>query len=313
MSKCVICKKGKYSRQTALIKHIDTKHPFASTGSNHTQLTLAQKIYLLQQLAIYTDIILTTLEIEDIDSAVRSYLAWDGISLCSNYTKFVWASHMLLPRNYTSFIAIRTRPLTLNESLPANNPQISYNIEQRDISLIKELHTITTNHLAFCKRITPELEVITGSSSNISTLFEEFNRFLNLGFYWDNTNFCPSLFIDLIWHCAMMNSAGYNSLCTTFFGKILDHCLPENEGKEPERDAIFFKQFLRFHGRPPLTTLNQPTSENGIAVLAEKYQQETIYLDEEKKAKDNERQEEIKLQKEADLKLANERQQQIKL
>jgi len=306
MSKCVICKKGSHTRQTALIKHIDTKHPFASIGSNHIQLNLAQRIYLLQQLAIYSDIISLSTTLEDIDDAVRSYLEWDGISLCSTYTKFVWASHMLLPAKYAAFIETRLRPISLNQSLPPNNPQIFYNINDSDIPLLKELHTITTNHLAFCKRITPVLDTITGSSSNISTVFEEFNRFLNLGFYWDGTNFCPSLFIDLIWHCAMMNSAAYNSLCSTFFSKILDHCLPENEGEEEKRDAIFFKQFVYFHGRPPLTTLNKQTSENGIAILAEKYQQQSIYLEEEKKRKDNERQE-------ADLKLANERQEQINL
>jgi hypothetical protein len=224
---------------------------------------------------------------EDLLAAVEAYLSWDGVSLCSDQVRFVWVSHMLLPKKYASFITTRTRPISLGQTLVANNPQTSHNITEKDAPLIKELAIMTSNHLDFCKRITPVLSAVKTNSNNIQTLFREFNLFLNLGFYWDGSNFCPSLFIDFIWHAAMTDPINYKVLCTTILGETLDHCLQMNEGKQEERDKIFYNQFLHQHSRAPYTILrNLEKPENGIAILSEFYHAENIRLTTEKKSKD---------------------------
>jgi len=293
MEQCRFCKK-KYARQSKLIDHIEKTHPFASYASNNKQLSPTQLSYLLQQLQAYIPLIQLTNNIaqDTIENAIQQYINWDGTSDTNEAVSFVWASHLLLPQLYSAYLATgAVRPAdfkigTIITTIP---------IKITNQSLTKDLTRITLAHLEFCKRAQESglLEKAVSSSNQLDNIFNEFNRFLNLGYQCTGDNFCPSLIIDLVWHASMLNHQMYNELMFYFVRKQLPHCLEENEDKTKQKARYekFLQQYNYFHRKPALQISNLIMGE----------EQEVFSNLKQKYAKlELERLEQIRLQKIAD-------------
>lgn len=272
---CRFCKR-KYKREAKFIKHMESAHPFASFHSNTRLLNNTQRHYLISQLQIYSQLIPVAANFENdhIDNAITQYLQWNGEAPTNKWVIFVWASHMLLTQNYHAFVSksqdggpLRNRPDELAshfhnsidavdadnavDAVDAPTSDIEISECERDKDLKIELKRIVHNHLTFCRRAVESemLQKAISSISQIELLLDEFNRFLNLGFTWRKDNFCPSMPIDLVWHASMMNPIKYQELCKIFLGKLLPHCLIENEDQHEVRFQEFVKQFKHHHNR----------------------------------------------------------------
>ncbi len=215
---CGFCKR-KYQTTSKLEDHMKTNHPNVAKLCNSMRFTLEERLELLDLLEMYMAIIK---DIPDI-TGVEDYTHWNGVDPSSKSVKFIWYSHMLLPEQY----------------------QIRTQVKQDAV-----LSTMVANHIVFCERAS---EFIDRAANHMDKLIDEFNLFLNLGFDWKGSNFCPSMLIDLVWHAAMMNPEFYIQLTNRFFGKILPHCLEDNESNHAERFAAFQKQFIFQHSRRNLS------------------------------------------------------------
>ena len=99
---------------------------------------------------------------------------------------------------------------------------------------------------------------------NFEIIMEELECFLKMGKPWRGGNFCPSLLIDFIWYCTMMNHQFYGKICRLFFsGALLSHCLPENENKQT-RYIEFCKIFKGMYHCDPLLIENLNSVEHSV-------------------------------------------------
>jgi hypothetical protein len=228
---CRKCNK-KYKTTDKFIKHMEENHPFTTINSNNEVLSLEDKFYLLDCLESYSKLLSWPflLNIDDdsiINDSIRRYTEWNGISEADSYVQFVWASHKLDPIDYVS-------------------DKVAESEEQ-----ITNLRRMVKNHGVFCRRVNESLllkKALSGRDQ-LLIMFDEFQRFLNLGRPWQGGNFCPSLIIDLIWHSSMMDNKKYIELCKKFIGSTLSHCLLENETHHKERYTAFEKQYTHRFNR----------------------------------------------------------------
>lgn len=254
---CHFCKR-KYQRYEKLEAHTEKMHPFACHGQNQQKLTLAQRQYLLTQLQRYVSTIESAhmFGVNALDNAILEYINWNGIDPISVAVCFVWVSHMFLPQDYTAYLKKGfTRPANL-QAVQIVDGVLFVSKGDEDSSLIRDLQRITRTHMTFCQRIQESgiLQKVVSSSNQLDMVFDEFERFLNLGYQWNGDNFCPTMIIDLVWHASMLDNEQYNKLIIGFMGKPLAHCLEENEGEEKQqaRFATFQKHFINYHGKEPL-------------------------------------------------------------
>jgi len=279
MNNCQFCNK-KYKRDTKLAEHIEEKHPYACHGSNRKILSLEQRTYLLHQLKIYVKIIELANKFigcsnDMIQDAILQYINWNGIDDINEKVCFIWSSHMLLPQDYNEYIKRFLRPANFFFAKTESN--IPNKLTKIDEKFIKDLDRITQNHLNFCHKIQEIglLQKVISGADQLDLIFDEFNCYLNLGYNWRGDNFCPSMIIDLIWHASMINHNEYVKLTTSYMGKILPHCLEENETEEKQKSRIgrFLKQYKHFYGKDILqaTDLQLVQGSNVFDSLEEKY------------------------------------------
>lgn len=221
---CMKCNK-KYKTTDKFIKHMEESHPFTTINSNNAVLSLEDKSYLLDCFESYSKLLSPPLLL-NIDDSIQRYMEWDSISEADSSVQFVWASHKLDPTTYVS------GKISLGEE-------------------VADLRRMVENHIVFCQRINESLLLKKALSDRDQMLlmFDEFQRFLNLGRPWQGGNFCPSLIIDLIWHSSMMDNKKYIELCRKFLGSTLSHCLLENESRHEERYAEFEKYYAHRFNR----------------------------------------------------------------
>ena len=134
-------------------------------------------------------------------------------------------------------------------ALLADYSEITGNYDSSFDQATSKLNMTHEAHILFQKRAIESglLEKSISDNEQLLRLLNEFEMFLNLGRTWRDDNFCPSLIIDLIWHSAMMNSENYAILCNRFLGKVLPHCLAENDETQVTRFEQFVKQFEHYH------------------------------------------------------------------
>jgi hypothetical protein len=264
---------------------MESNHPYACYGSNNKKLSLDQRDYLLYQLKIYVEVIQHDYEFTDntIQDAITQYINWNGTDEINDKISFIWISHMLLPQKYDDYL----KKGFVNSIRPTNfqftKRKIEVNIPNKlmtiDENLTKDLYRITCNHLEFCHRVKESnlLQKVISGANQLDMIFDEFNSFLNLGYSWNGDNFCPSMIIDMIWHASMLDNKIYNNLTTYFVGKLLPHCLEENENEEKQKSRYetFLKQYQYFHKRNPLQIANLRLEEEQdvFHVLENKYTQ----------------------------------------
>jgi len=270
MKQCPFCNR-KYQRNSKLVAHVEITHPHPMLHQNMVKFTTQERVHLLQQLEMYLPVLEYAQNMTKetvLNNAVAQYINWNGKEMISKPVSFVWACHMLLPQRYHSFQTTNNRPTVFYMTDSA----AEIKIEKSDVNLSRELHRIARNHIDFCKRIQENdvLRKVLSSGEQLNSIIDDFERFLNLGIYWDGTNFCPSLLIDLIWHASMLNHDRYTQLTTQFVTQLMPHCLEENDSdeKQDKRWNIFLKQFISWNRRSPIEIQSLiDGKENGIQVL----------------------------------------------
>lgn len=212
-STCPFCK-AKYKRGEKLADHVAKKHQYKTLNQNWYSPSSEDKEYFRISLCTYIKTIYSvkTIRHDYLLRVIESYMESGGECTNEDFFEewaFVQASRNLLPQ-----IAAPTQP---------------------------DLVRIVNNHVIFCNRIieTGVLEKIRTSVECIEMVQKEFQCFLNLGLPWDGTNFCPSMIIDLQWHACMQRPDLYKKLCDKSVGKLIPHCLEENEPKHDERHRYF--------------------------------------------------------------------------
>lgn len=95
-------------------------------------------------------------------------------------------------------------------------------------------------------------------SSNILKLcdwnraLDDLQRFFNLGIPYYDTNFCPNLLIDFLWHALMLDDKLYTQLCQSTIGYNVPHCAEERtEESDQLRYAYFNEVYRHRYGSDP--------------------------------------------------------------
>jgi len=83
-------------------------------------------------------------------------------------------------------------------------------------------------------------------------VMEDLKCFFALGLPYYDTNFCPSIFIDFLWHSCMQDQMFYTEICkeNLAYGELIPHCI-EREDMENKRFSYFLEVFSRRYGRLP--------------------------------------------------------------
>ena len=87
-----------------------------------------------------------------------------------------------------------------------------------------------------------------------------------------DNNYCPSLEIDIIWHCVMFDHTLYTDICKQIHGRIIPHCLDINEGNDEKRYNLFRTHYARIYSKnPDVTNLNNVTPIESVDVTCNQY------------------------------------------
>ena len=290
---CHACKKS-FVRHERLALHVEFDHPRQQCiRPNSQKLSREDRLVLASRLQQYADHVVPLAQLfggahpVSLHDAVSMYSFWNGVDPISDAAAFVWCSHQLLPQKYIHFSKKHHRPASIQAVLPTTFPAARgardpWAPRCQDRELVGDLKRITRAHVTFCRRVqecgaaavlqswlpVPLTQVIAefvaetvlhkalSGPKQLDRMLDDFQRFLNLGYHWTGSNLCPTLIIDLVWHAAMMNFPEYLHCTTRFVGKLLPHCLEENEGDKKKKDSrveFFCQEFLARHREPPLS------------------------------------------------------------
>lgn len=91
----------------------------------------------------------------------------------------------------------------------------------------------------------------------------DFECFLNLGLPYYDTNFCPTLLIDFLWHSLMQDADFYTEICVSMCGEIVPHCdLVRSDAEDENRHQYFLQVFRHRFGRdvflPGMSLFDRP-------------------------------------------------------
>lgn len=121
-----------------------------------------------------------------------------------------------------------------------------------------ERKAIITAHEQFSQRIKK------AGTCDWEQALKDFEGFLQLGTPYYDTNFCPSLPIDFLWHSLMQDPDLYIHICNRSIGRILPHFdRIKTEQEDIQRYKYFCEVFNHRYGRN-VTTFTTDTS-NGIS------------------------------------------------
>ena len=80
--------------------------------------------------------------------------------------------------------------------------------------------------------------------SDWTIVIKDLEDFLNLGLPYYDTNFCPTLPIDFLWHALMQNPELYSKICNNICNEIIPHCMIErSELRDTKRYEYFLQVF----------------------------------------------------------------------
>lgn len=84
---------------------------------------------------------------------------------------------------------------------------------------------------------------------------KDLEGFFQLGLPYQDTNFCPSLMIDFMWHSLMQTPELYEQICSKSTGHLVPHCVSARSDEEDEeRYQYFLDVFKHRHGRDVVQT-----------------------------------------------------------
>lgn len=107
-------------------------------------------------------------------------------------------------------------------------------------------------------------------------VMSDFEGFIRLGIPYNDTNFCPSLPIDFLWHALMQDPVLYSQVCCSSIGRIIPHCnTMRTEEEDIKRYDYFSKVFQHKIGREVyLPSKHEPLNVDAFDVLVAKYEAE---------------------------------------
>lgn len=86
-------------------------------------------------------------------------------------------------------------------------------------------------------------------------IMDDFQKFLGMGLPYYDTNFCPTLPIDFLWHALMSDRQLYKDVCFKACGETIPHCAIERTEEEDAHRFSYFKDvFKHMYGREPYGT-----------------------------------------------------------
>lgn len=110
-----------------------------------------------------------------------------------------------------------------------------------------ELERIITTQATFAERLLKENLFLCDWDSVMNDL----ECFFQMGLPYYDTNFCPTLPIDFLWHALMQNPNLYVDICNQFVSQIIPHCNNDRSLDEDAKRHIYFldifqHQFKKF-------------------------------------------------------------------
>lgn len=117
----------------------------------------------------------------------------------------------------------------------------------KDISL-EDINRIMDAQYSFAKRLLDENLY----SCDWNSVMDDLERFFNLGLPYYDTNFCPTLTIDFLWHAMMQKPDLYVEICKTSCKEVISHCNNHRtEDEDTKRYEYFMKVFQHKYNRLP--------------------------------------------------------------
>lgn len=111
-----------------------------------------------------------------------------------------------------------------------------------------ELKRIMAAQLTFAERIQQENLTM----CDWKVVMEDLEHFLNLGMPFYDTNFCPTMPIDFLWHALMQCPELYVEVCKKSCRVIIPHCNNERPDSEDARRYMYFLDLFKHRfGREP--------------------------------------------------------------
>jgi len=226
MKKCPVysCNK-KYKTEIKLKKHVETKHYYDTHGGNNQyKINLKMKVNIYKLAVKYAMILSQIIDMED--SVIIAQ-----IESGDRNTAWVQCAINLLPQKCN---------MTITDS-----ELIRISIAQRDFARRLWEH-------GFC-----------WSQSDWKNIMEDFECFLKMGLPYYDSNFCPTLCIDFLWHASMQDKQIYRELCPN---EVIPHCSTERNPDEDLQRFEYFKEVFQMHFRRQvyLPSVNAPKSSAEI-------------------------------------------------
>jgi hypothetical protein len=126
-------------------------------------------------------------------------------------------------------------------------------------------------------------------------VMKDFQCFIRMGLPYYDTNFCPSLPIDFLWHALMQDRALYKEICKKSCKQIIPHCEKERTKEEDEkRYQYFLKVFRERFSRNPYEPEIHVGKEIDISKISERFvklakkERQKIIKQEEKRKQEKE-------------------------
>lgn len=92
----------------------------------------------------------------------------------------------------------------------------------------------------------------TGLKYDLANVMIDLELFFRLGLPYYDTNFCPTLAMDFLWHSLMQDFVLYSQICKNSCGEIMPHCaVVRTEEEDQERHNYFLDVFQYKYGRAP--------------------------------------------------------------
>lgn len=109
--------------------------------------------------------------------------------------------------------------------------------------------------------------------------------FFQMGLPYFDTNFCPTLPMDVLWHAVMQDPTFYTRLCMSSCRAIIPHCaLARSEEEDLKRHRYFLDVFRYRFGRLPGTELGpKQTPEIFLQLQARTRQEQDQHKEAERK------------------------------
>lgn len=106
----------------------------------------------------------------------------------------------------------------------------------------EDLKRITQAQLSFAEKLLNENLY----SCDWICIMNDLERFFNMGLPYYDTNFCPTLTIDFLWHALMQNPDLYINICQKSCIEIMPHCNNDRTENEDTKRYEYFLKIFQF-------------------------------------------------------------------